>query len=106
MGCGDEKLSKYLTQTFTAHCHAMICQQVTLSGDADWPKVADAVIEALKGNLLHVASEAEKSQIEVDIDIQKVAPKFNGTIQKNQSRYERKRQLYDAAQGIIRKLPS
>ena len=46
MGCGDEKLSKYLTQTFTAHCNAMICPQVTLSGDAEWPKVADAVIEA------------------------------------------------------------
>jgi hypothetical protein len=46
MGCGDGKLSKYLTQTFTAHCNAMICQQVTLSGDAEWPKVADAVIEA------------------------------------------------------------
>ena len=47
MGCGDEKLSKSLTQTFTAHCNAMICQQVTLSGDAEWPKVADAVIEAV-----------------------------------------------------------
>jgi len=47
MGCGDEKLSKYLTQTFTAHCNAMICQQVTLLGDAEWPKVADAVIEAI-----------------------------------------------------------
>src|SRR5258706_11620179 len=47
MGCGDEKLSKYLTQTFTAHCNAMICQQVTLSSDAEWPKVADAVIEAV-----------------------------------------------------------
>ena len=46
MDCGDEKLSKYLTQTFTAHCNALICQQVTLSGDAEWPKVADAVIEA------------------------------------------------------------
>ena len=46
MGCGDEKLSKYLTQTFTAHCNAMICQQVTLLGDAEWLKVADAVIEA------------------------------------------------------------
>src|SRR5882724_10742118 len=46
MDCGDEKLSKSLTQTFTAHCNAMICQQVTLSGDAEWPKVADAVIEA------------------------------------------------------------
>ena len=48
MGCSDKKLSKYLTQTFTAHCNAMICQQVTLSGDAKWPKVADAVIEAVE----------------------------------------------------------
>src|SRR6266849_5240018 len=47
MGCGDEKLSKYLTQTFMAHCNVMIYQQVTLSGDAEWPKVADAVIEAI-----------------------------------------------------------
>ena len=47
MGCDDEKLSKYLTHTFMAHCHTMICQQVTLSGEAEWPKVADAVIEAL-----------------------------------------------------------
>src|SRR4029450_11957287 len=46
MCCGDKKLSKYLTQTFIAHCNAMICHQVTLSGDAEWPKVADAVIEA------------------------------------------------------------
>jgi len=46
MGCGEEKLSKHLTQTFTAHCNAMICQQVTLSGNAEWPKVADAMIEA------------------------------------------------------------
>ena len=29
-----------------APCHAMICHQVTLSGDAEWPKVADAMIEA------------------------------------------------------------
>src|SRR5262245_44221427 len=29
-----------------APCRAMICHQVTLSGDAEWPKVADAVIEA------------------------------------------------------------
>src|SRR6266446_2885094 len=49
MGCDDEKLSKYLTHTFMAHCHTMICQQVTLSGEAEWPKVADAVIEAQIG---------------------------------------------------------
>jgi hypothetical protein len=42
MSCGEEKLSKNLTQTFMAHCNAI----VTLSSDAEWPKVADAVIEA------------------------------------------------------------
>jgi hypothetical protein len=62
--------------------------------------------KTLKRNLLHVESEVGKSQIEVDIDIQKVASKFSGIIQKNQSRYERKRQLYDAAQGLLHKLPS
>ena len=29
-----------------SHGNAMICQPVTLSGYAEWPKVADAVIEA------------------------------------------------------------
>jgi len=29
-----------------AHCSATIYQQVTLSGDDEWPKVADAMIEA------------------------------------------------------------
>ena len=29
-----------------SHCNEMICQQVTLLGYAEWPKVADAVIEA------------------------------------------------------------
>ena len=32
-----------------AHCNEMICQQVTLAGYAEWPKVADAVIEAAFG---------------------------------------------------------
>ena len=30
-----------------APCRAMICHQVTLSSDAEWPKVADAMIEAV-----------------------------------------------------------
>src|SRR5262249_43471150 len=47
MGCGEQKLSKYLTQIFIAYCNVMICQQATLSGEAERPKVADAVIEAL-----------------------------------------------------------
>src|SRR6516164_4069316 len=35
---------------------SMICQQVTLSGDAEWPKVADAVIEARSWETLSNAS--------------------------------------------------
>ena len=46
MGCSEKKLSKNLTQTFMAYCNVMICQQATLSGEAERPKVADAVIEA------------------------------------------------------------
>ena len=62
--------------------------------------------QTLKRNLLHVESEVEKSHIEVDIDIQKAGSKFNGIIRKNQRQYERRRQLYDAAQEIMRQLPS
>ena len=46
MGCSEKKLSKNLTQTFMASCNVMICQQAALSGEAERPKVADAVIEA------------------------------------------------------------
>jgi len=90
----------------TSPCKSAILQEQILAMHSSDAVGLMGIYKTLKGNLLHVESEAEKGQIEVDIDIQKVAPKFNGTIQKNQSRYERKRQLYDAAQGIIRKLPS
>ena len=60
----------------------------------------------LKRNLLHVEAEAEKRQIGVDVDIQKAASKFNGVIQKNQRQYEHRRQLYSAAQSILRQLPA
>jgi hypothetical protein len=46
MGWGDKNCQKYLTQPLMSHCNEMICQQVSLSGYAEWPKVADAVIEA------------------------------------------------------------
>ena len=46
MGCSEKKLSKNLTQIFMVYCNVMICQQATLSGEAERPKVADAVIEA------------------------------------------------------------
>ena len=45
-GCGDKSCQNTWHKIFMAHCSAMLCPQVTLSGDAEWPKVADAVIEA------------------------------------------------------------
>jgi hypothetical protein len=39
-----------------SHGNEMICQPVTLSGYAEWPKVADAVIEA--HNLLYQSNDA------------------------------------------------
>src|SRR4030095_6035736 len=51
-------LSKYLTQTFMSHGNEMICQPVTLSGYAEWPKVADAVIEASDSALYRCLGKA------------------------------------------------
>jgi hypothetical protein len=42
-------------QTFISHCNEMLCQQVTLSGYAEWSKVAEAVIEAKKCTVVKIA---------------------------------------------------
>ena len=42
------KIVKILDTNLHGSLHTMIYQQVTLSGDAEWPKVADAMIEAEK----------------------------------------------------------
>lgn len=55
----------------------------------------------LKRNLLHVEAEIAKQQIEAEIEIRKHAPKFDGTVKKNQRHYEQQRQLYEAAQEIL-----
>ena len=55
-----------------AHCSAMICQQVTLSGDAEWPKVADAVIEAPYRDKCHgplLASGRYQDEAQCDINL-------------------------------------
>jgi hypothetical protein len=47
-----------------AHCNEMICQQVTLSGYAEWPKVADAVIEAYLTLQRHFSALTKFSRVE------------------------------------------
>jgi hypothetical protein len=45
-------LSKYLTQTLMAHCSALIGQQVTASGDAEWPTPCSRPDGGIKKTLL------------------------------------------------------
>jgi hypothetical protein len=44
-----------------SHGNEMICQPVTLSGYAEWPKVADAVIEAGSPLKQFVAAQGKKA---------------------------------------------
>jgi predicted 2-oxoglutarate/Fe(II)-dependent dioxygenase YbiX len=60
--------------------------------------------KTLKRNLLHIESEVEKSQVELDIEIRRTPPKFEGTCRKNQSRYDNKRELFENAQQIVKDL--
>jgi hypothetical protein len=60
--------------------------------------------KTLKRNLLHIESKVEESQVELDIEIRRTPPKFEGTCKKNQSRYDNKRKLFEAAQQIAKDL--
>ena len=60
--------------------------------------------KTLKRNLLHIESKVEESQVELDIEIRHMPPKFAGTCRKNQSRYDNKRKLFDSARQIVKEL--
>ncbi len=60
--------------------------------------------KTLKRNLLHIEAMIEKSRVELDIEIRRTPPKFDGFCQKNQSRYDNKRKLFDTAQQIVQDL--
>ncbi len=60
--------------------------------------------KTLKRNLLHIESKVEESQVDLDIEIRRRKPKFDGTCTKNQSRYDNKRKLFDRAQQIVKEL--
>jgi len=60
--------------------------------------------KTLQRNMLHVKAEIEKSQVEMDIQIVRTPPKFQGTCRKNQRIYDTKRKLFDMAQNILAEL--
>ena len=57
--------------------------------------------KTLKRNLLHVESEIKKSSVDATMEIGRQPPKFIGTCRKNQSRYDRERQLFDQAHKLV-----
>jgi hypothetical protein len=57
--------------------------------------------KTLKRNLLHIEARVEESQVEIDVEIRRRSPKFDGTCRKNQRRYDHKRELFDTAQKIV-----
>ncbi|MEZ4865579.1 MAG: 2OG-Fe(II) oxygenase [Caldilineaceae bacterium] len=86
-------------------CDCEFCAQV----NAFLPKSnvpSMGIYGTLKRNLLHVEEELAKQQIEAEMEIRKRAPKFDGTIQKNQRQYEQQLKLYNAAQEIGKQLSS
>lgn len=86
-------------------CDCEFCAQV--NAFLPKPNVSSmGIYGTLKRNLEHVETEMEKQQIEAEMQIKKRAPKFDGTIKKNQRHYEQQRTLYNAAQEIIEQLAS
>ena len=86
-------------------CDCEFCAQV--NAFLPKPNVSTmSIYGTLKRNLEHVEAEMGKQQIEAEIQIKKRAPKFDGTIKKNQSQYEQQRTLYNAAQEIAKQLAS
>jgi hypothetical protein len=84
-------------------CDCEFCTEVNqFLPDPDRSEIS--FYRTLKRNLLHIESEVEKSQVELDIEIRRTPPKFEGICRKNQSRYDNKRKLFDSAQQIVKDL--
>ena len=73
---------------------------ITLDGQA----IMICFYKTLKRNLLHIESNVEESQIDLDIEIRRTPPKFDGICRKNQRRYNNKRKLFNKAQQIVKDL--
>ncbi|MCP4937256.1 MAG: hypothetical protein GY927_24375, partial [bacterium] len=85
------------------NCDCEFCTEVnTFLPDPERSEIS--FYKTLKRNLLHIESKIEGSQVELDIEIRRRQPKFDGICTKNQSRYDNKRKLFDSAQQIVKDL--
>jgi len=54
--------------------------------------------------LLHIEDEVRKNHIDIDIEIRRTPPKFQGILKKNQNEYKNKCNLFKQAQDIKKNL--
>ena len=84
-------------------CNCEFCAQVNqLLPDPERSEIS--FYKTLKRNIVHIESEIKKSQVELDIELLRDPPKFQGICRKNQSRYDKKRKLFNRAQKIVKDL--
>lgn len=82
------------------HCQCQFCKQVNqflpdpIQSELCFSKV-------LKRELTHVETEINKSKVDVDLLITKVANKFNGVCRKNQNSYEQQLKQFNIARKIV-----
>ena len=85
------------------NCNCEFCTEVNqFLPDPEQSEIS--FYKTLKRNLLHIESEIEKSQVELDVTIYRRKPKFDGTVRKNQNRYDNRLELFDRAQTILKAL--
>ena len=60
--------------------------------------------KTLKRNLLHIEDKVRKYHIDMDIEIRRTPPKFQGILKKNQNEYKNKCKLFKQAQDIKKSL--
>jgi len=85
------------------NCDCEFCTEVNKSlPDPERSEIS--FYKTLKRNLLHIESKVKESQVDLDIEIRRRPPKFEGTCRKNHRSYNNKRKLFDSAQQISKKL--
>lgn len=85
------------------NCNCEFCTQVNefLSDPGQCELRFD---KTLKRDLLHVQSQIEQSQVDLEIKIIRAPPKFQGTCRKNQNKFDNQLKLFNRAQKIVKDL--
>ena len=84
-------------------CNCQFCKQ-TRNFLLDPEQSTITIDKTLKRNLLHIEDEVRKNHIDMDTEINRAPPKFQGILKKNQNEYKNKCNLFKQAQDIKKSL--